>query len=149
MRYNAKAEYAPGKTLVLADTLSRGPAASTRDSNTEADVCCYVNSIVSTLPESRGKLDEITLTDSEFQAVVMLVRKGWPDHAKHLPPSARDYSHHKGGLSESDKLVTMGSRYGKPRAERRHFMQSPLGTPGSLQMQGEGKSLSGVAWPIS
>lgn len=112
MRFNAAAEYAPGKTLMVADTLSRSPVDSTTDSNIEADVCCYVNSIRDTLPASRRKLDEIRraiLSDSGLQVELKLVRDGWPDHAGHLHTLANAYFHHRGELSETDVLVTRGS----------------------------------------
>ena len=97
MRFNSTAEYELNNTLVVADTLYQSPAVST----IEADVSCYVNSII-TLAASRWKLDEIrraSLSDSELQAVVNLVRNGWPDHSSHLHPSARDYYHYRGELS--------------------------------------------------
>lgn len=77
MRFNAAADYAPGRTLAVADTLSRSPAVSTTDSNKVANVDCYVNSVISAFPASRRKLDKIrktTLADSVLQAVVRLVR---------------------------------------------------------------------------
>ncbi len=48
MRFNARAEYAPGKTLVIADALSRSPVLD-RDSNTETDVV-YVNAVTLSWP---------------------------------------------------------------------------------------------------
>lgn len=59
MRFNAEAEDAPGKTLLVVDTLSWSPAVSTMESSME-DACCYVNSIINSLVSSRWKLDEIT-----------------------------------------------------------------------------------------
>ena len=42
MRFNAKAEYAPGKTLVIADTLSRSPVQDS-DNTTDSVIACHVN----------------------------------------------------------------------------------------------------------
>ena len=46
MRFNSTAEYELSKTLVVADTLYQSPAVSTMDSDTEADVSCYVKSLI-------------------------------------------------------------------------------------------------------
>ena len=44
MRFNPKAEYLPGKELVLADTLSRNPLSNPPEtSDTEEDVKAYVD----------------------------------------------------------------------------------------------------------
>ena len=54
MRYNAKAEYSPGKTLVVSDALSRSPMNDPSVSSTEEDVNLHVNLIESNLPVSPG-----------------------------------------------------------------------------------------------
>ncbi len=76
MRFNVIAEYAPGKTLVVADTLSRSPQSSTVDSNTEEDISCYVNAIVESPPAWNGKIKEIhdaTQQDEKLQRVKHLI----------------------------------------------------------------------------
>lgn len=103
MRFNAAAEYAPGKTLVVADTLLRSPAVSTMSSNRDVEVGCYVDYIISTLPASSQKLEGIrraTHADYEHQSVVKLVRYGWPDHVVHVNPAARECYLYKSELSE-------------------------------------------------
>uniref|UniRef100_A0AAV2MKI3 ribonuclease H n=1 Tax=Knipowitschia caucasica TaxID=637954 RepID=A0AAV2MKI3_KNICA len=68
MRFNAKAEYAPGKTLVISDALSRSPLKESY-STTEAVIV------------SQSKLDRIrtaTQEDPQLQHVRKLIRDGWP-----------------------------------------------------------------------
>jgi len=81
------------------------------DSDTEADVCCFLNSVISNLPASRRKPDEIrgvTLADSKLQAIVKMIRNGWPDHACTLHPSVRAYYHCRSELSECDGHIISG-----------------------------------------
>lgn len=71
MWFNAKAEYAPGKSLVVADALSRSPLNTTEDFMT-ADVSCHVNAIIGCLPVSQRKLTEIkteTQKDEQLRTV--------------------------------------------------------------------------------
>ncbi|KAL6476464.1 hypothetical protein MHYP_G00149630 [Metynnis hypsauchen] len=60
MRFNPTAEYAPGKTLVIADTLSRSPCKDTQsDNDTHRDVECYVASVIEGIPATNQKIDSI------------------------------------------------------------------------------------------
>lgn len=71
MRFGVKAEHAPGKTLVVADTPSHSPVNS-KDSTTATDVPCHVNAVMDGLPVSQHKLDMIrAATSSEEQLCVI------------------------------------------------------------------------------
>lgn len=57
MRLNPIAEYAPGKTLTVADTLSRSPLQCLEgETDTHSDVACYIAAIVDDMPASPQKL---------------------------------------------------------------------------------------------
>uniref|UniRef100_A0AAV2L3T1 C2H2-type domain-containing protein n=1 Tax=Knipowitschia caucasica TaxID=637954 RepID=A0AAV2L3T1_KNICA len=80
MRFNAKAEYAPGKTLVISDALSRSPLKESY-STTEAVIASHVNAVTHSWPVSQSKLDRIrtaTQEDPQLQHVRKLIRDGWP-----------------------------------------------------------------------
>uniref|UniRef100_A0AAV2KPW2 Reverse transcriptase RNase H-like domain-containing protein n=1 Tax=Knipowitschia caucasica TaxID=637954 RepID=A0AAV2KPW2_KNICA len=80
MRFNAKAEYAPGKTLVISDALSRSPLKESY-STTEAAIASHVNAVTHSWPVSQSKLDRIrtaTQEDPQLQNVRKLIRDGWP-----------------------------------------------------------------------
>uniref|UniRef100_A0A8C7X6F1 ribonuclease H n=1 Tax=Oryzias sinensis TaxID=183150 RepID=A0A8C7X6F1_9TELE len=89
MRYNPEAVYVPGKTLVVADTLSRCPQARTREpTDMHSEVECYIATIVQSIPASQSRIDGIraaTAKDSELQTVIELVRKGWPEYKEKVP----------------------------------------------------------------
>ena len=59
MRYNARAEYAPGKTLVVSDTLSRSPLKSSSIPSTVDDITLHVNTIETNLPMSASRKSEL------------------------------------------------------------------------------------------
>ena len=59
MRYNGVAQFSPGKTLVLADLLSRKPLEFDNDKDLENDVQFYVNAITSGIPASKEKIQII------------------------------------------------------------------------------------------
>lgn len=111
LRFNVTAEYAPGKTLVVADILSQSPQSSTVDSTTEVNVSCYVNATIESLPTSKGKINEIhgaTQQNEKLQRVKHLIRIRWPEHAQDVHPLVRDCLAFNSEFSEPDGLLTRG-----------------------------------------
>ncbi|KAI2662005.1 Retrovirus-related Pol polyprotein from transposon opus [Labeo rohita] len=124
MRFSVTAEYAPGKTLVVADTLSRSPQSSTTDSTTESDISCYVNAIMGNVLASQSKINAIraaTKNDENLQRVKQLIRTGWPAHVREVHPSIRDFHAFSSELSETDGLLTRGNRIIIPESLREKF----------------------------
>ena len=124
MRFNAKAEYAPGKTLVIADALSRSPLKE-RDSSTEAVIACHVNAVTHSWPVSQSKLDRIrtaTQEDSQLQRVRKLIRDGWPKRVSSTSHSVRDYYMMRDSLSECEGLITLGCRIVIPQTLRQEVL---------------------------
>ena len=92
MRFNAKAEYAPGKTLVIADTLSRSPIQDS-DNTTDSVIACHVNTVIHCWPVSQQKLDLMrvaTQKDEQLQCVRRLIKEGWPERECNIPHSVKD-----------------------------------------------------------
>ena len=150
MRFNPVAEYAPGKTLVIADTLSRSPLASTcAETDTHSDVACYVDSVVEGIPASSSKMDEIrtaTAADAELLSVVKLIKKGWPEHLSNVPMDAREYVQVKSELSEHNGLVLRGSRIVVPKSMRGEILQKiHEGHQGLVKCRE--RACSSVWWP--
>ncbi|KAL6483813.1 hypothetical protein MHYP_G00086850 [Metynnis hypsauchen] len=76
MRFNPTAEYAPGKTLVIADTLSRSPCKDTQsDKNTHRDVECYVASVIEGIPATKQKIDSIRAATEADEGMQILSRR--------------------------------------------------------------------------
>ena len=95
MRYKPLAEHVPGKTLVVADTLSRSPLTHTKEeTDTQEDVACYVATVIQGIPASPKRMENIrkeTAANSELQAVIKLIRTGWPEYSSSVPLNIRDY----------------------------------------------------------
>uniref|UniRef100_A0AAV2LWA8 Retrotransposon gag domain-containing protein n=1 Tax=Knipowitschia caucasica TaxID=637954 RepID=A0AAV2LWA8_KNICA len=75
-----EAVYAPGKTLAVADALSRGPLEQTGDEHLEEDVTVHIGAVLSHLPATPRKLQQIrdhTIQDPELQLVKQLTQTGW------------------------------------------------------------------------
>ncbi|KAL0150574.1 hypothetical protein M9458_054167 [Cirrhinus mrigala] len=93
MRFKLTAEYAPGKTLLVADTLSRNQlACKENDLNTHSDVECYIAAVAEGLPASPLKLEAIraaTMTDNNLQIVLKYIRSGWPNYVDNIPVAIR------------------------------------------------------------
>lgn len=83
MRFNVKAVHVPGKSLVVADALSRNPLTGTGVSDTEVAVRAYVEAVIQAKPIPEAKLDairEATSTDPMMREVMRFVNDGWPHH---------------------------------------------------------------------
>ena len=95
MRYNGVAQFSPGKTLVLADLLSRKPLEFDNDKDLENDVQFYVHAITSGIPASKEKIQiiqEESQKDSVICRAIKLTLEGWPNVHK-VPPGLREMYH--------------------------------------------------------
>ncbi len=127
MRYKTVAEYVPGKTLVIADALSRSPQAYTKEvTDTHCDVACHAAAVMEGIPASPTKMDclrKATSTDCELQTVITYIRSGWPEYAGNIAVQAKEYSKVRNELSEYDGLVVRGSRIVVPGSMRTDILQ--------------------------
>ena len=101
MGFNGKAEYAPGKTLFIADTLSHSPIDEV-ESTTESIIASHVNAVVHIWPVSQRKLDMIrsaTEENEQLQRMRKLIREGWPERVSSVADNIRDYDTLKDSLS--------------------------------------------------
>ena len=64
MKFSYRISHIPGKNLTIADALSRAPSphVSTADYELKMEVDAYVNAIISSLPATDTKLEEIILS---------------------------------------------------------------------------------------
>lgn len=121
MRFNPVTNYAPGKTLVIADSLSRNPRPEIETSDLEAEVAAYVATIEATRPASANKLERLraaTQTDNQLRAAIHHTRSGWPRYPSDVVPEAREFFAFRGNLSESDRFLLHGHRIVIPKSCR-------------------------------
>ena len=85
-RFSAKAEYVPGKYMVVADHLSRAPLEQ-KENASEKDLLqqveAYVGSLIQCLPTTANKLERIRKTQLEdpcLSRVISFTLQGWPDN---------------------------------------------------------------------
>lgn len=115
MRFNPPAEYVPGKTLTVADTLSRQPLPVKQSEISEltCDVSKIEDAAHTAWLVSPSKLDRIkqeTSVDFDLQVVSKLVTEGWPKHVTSIPVQARAYHQWGNSLSTSKGLLLYGNR---------------------------------------
>ena len=85
-RNNVTVQYKQGKSIPVADTLSRNGARDGSASDIGLDV--YVDAILKQMPVSDEKLEEVrnaTKDDNELKELRRYVQQGWPDSSKDIP----------------------------------------------------------------
>jgi len=118
MRFNPRAVYVPGKTLVIADTLSRAPLSVTGNVAAENAVQSYVDSIT-TASFSAIRLADVrraTASDRDLQSVMQYTLSGWPDSVDSLPENVKRYFSISSHLSISDQLLLYDDRIYIPQS---------------------------------
>lgn len=108
--YNLNEEYKQGKTIVLADTLSR--AYLPEDENSP-----FINMVQEvryqdTLMVSAERVQEIkehVRRDEVLHELFAIIMEGWPGTRKKVPVSARPYFNYKNELHAEDGLIFKGN----------------------------------------
>jgi len=122
MKFNARAEYQPGKSLAVSDALSRNPlpADSTADQQA-AEVDAHIELISASWPASATmiqKIQEETMKDETLQQAISYTVHGWPDKRHSIPPSLHAYHAEKANLSVADHILLYRDRIVIPTSLR-------------------------------
>ena len=119
-RYNATAEYAPGKTMVISDALSRSPR-SCVETTCDKEVKVYVGMVEENLPMTDHRkegLRRATHEDDVLRAACVYTLAGWPKYEQDVPTQLRELFGVRGSLSVSNGLLTYGDRIIVPKDMR-------------------------------
>ena len=76
-RYDFQIEYAPGKTVVVADTLSRAFLPNNSPAITEDEMKCHIHVVMQHLPMSPKKMMQYQ-QETKNDEVLNIIREGWP-----------------------------------------------------------------------
>ena len=118
--YDIKLRYKPGKTIPVADTLSRLHLADT-DIESQVDMEILVLSFLQTVPIASQRLAQIrreTTKDETLNSLLQTIQVGWPNNQKSLDRKLGPFWNYRHELAELDGLVVKGERKVIPRCMR-------------------------------
>ena len=116
-RYDINFVYAPGNTLLLADTLSRAYLPCD-PSNKVASSTMQVNALQALPDENLIKVRNAMSSDVEAQALLQVIKNGWPNDRCQLSPAVQPYFPIRDTLSHQDDIILKGERIWIPKALR-------------------------------
>ena len=127
MRFQFSIYHVPGKSLIVADTLSRAPLSGVTDSDRilQEDADAFVNLTMQSLPATEHRLEDIRQHQQQDEVCRLLVcycQSGWPNKKK-LPDIVRPYSSVAAELSVQNGLLLRGCRIVVPTAMRQDILE--------------------------
>ena len=123
MRFTYSTSYVPGKSLYIADTLSRAPLArplNREEEKLEADVQSYVDSIVKYLPATEDRLEDFRTQQQQDEITRQFITycpEGWPERSQ-LPGPLKVYWPERSDLTVQQGLLMKGNRLVVPLTMR-------------------------------
>ena len=121
-RYDLDVQYKPGKTMFLADTLSRAYLNETKE-KLVPDLAVNLLSYLPISPEQYEKFQNATLEDADLQTLQGIVKSGWPDVKAKVPLSIRAYWPYRDEISCIDGLLYKAHKIIVPQGMRSEMLQ--------------------------
>ena len=126
-KYSFTLHYKLGKEMVLADTLSRAyiNECVTTQSTLEEDLACMVHMVLSNVPFSDAKLEEIRKASAENANMRLLqatLLKGWPDKISEAHSSIKPLWTYQDELSEANGWILKGEKIVIPQSLRKKMV---------------------------
>ena len=127
MRFQYRIVHVPGKTLYIADTLSRAPVITTSTEEVEKDTETFVQAVISSIPASKNymHMDEYRkaqLQDTICSQLMEFCKSGWPSHTR-LNGDLKKYWQFHSSFSVCDDLLLFGSRIVVPHSKQMETLQ--------------------------
>ena len=126
MRFIAQVTHVPGKSLVIADALSRNPLPHNKEDEKQADsVTEYIGSVQATWPTTENKLNDIkvaTARDMTLQVLPEYITNGWPSKDA-FPVKVQAFYPASPDLSVTDGMITKGSQIVIPESMQKEVLQ--------------------------
>ena len=128
-RYDFELLYAPGKSMVVADTLSRAinqdQQHDAKKDEDDQQMERFVHSIISSLPVSERRLKQIreeTLKDETLQTIRNYTQQGWPHKGK-INFYVKPYFSYKDEIWFHDGILFKGQRIIVPSSLRTEILK--------------------------
>jgi hypothetical protein len=139
MRYDVKLVYTPGKSMFIADTLSRAYLTESTQTNSEFDFVVHtVSKYLSVTPERRTQFQQETARDECLQLVKQFIQVGWPEAKEKVDEKCRHYFDLRCELSEHDGLLFLEDKVIVPDNMRRELInkvhESHLGSEKTIKL---------------
>ena len=125
LRFNIKAQYVPGKDMLVADALSRSPISAETDTFHD-EIEHHVNEVSSSWQVSDAGLADIrteTAKDINLKTAMEYTAHGWPQYKEDVQLAARDFFIIRGELSILDGLLVRGDRIVIPFCLRKRILE--------------------------
>ena len=127
-RFQYTVHYSPGKSLYLADTLSRAPLkvpSEGLNTLTDQEVENFVEAVVSSLPASADRINvyrQAQARDTECRTLIEYCKSGWPEKHK-VKGELKRFWQVRGELTCSNDLLLFRSRIIVPKSLRGETLQ--------------------------
>lgn len=123
--YDLEVVHLPGKSIPVADTLSRRFVSDTCPELSES-LDAQVHMVMTSLPISDNKMHSIeqeSLSDPQFQLLKSVILDGWPDTRNECPPNLMEFWNHRDELTVVGDLILKGNKIVIPKALRSSMLE--------------------------
>ena len=123
-KYDVNMNYTPGKYMFAADTLSRAVDKNEKTDETGiAQIKAYVDMIVSSLPVSEERREQIRKETEKEHTLKETILRGWPEQRQTCPAAIQDYWMCRTELTVVDGIIYKGNKFVIPPAMRKEMLQ--------------------------
>lgn len=144
LNYDILLEYAPGKTIVLADYLSRYMIES--DENVEDKSMTESVLSINVSDERKQELQKETDDDPILKEIKSYCKIGWPNHKSKCPPEQRYFHRLKDDIFIEDDLLFYNNRLIIPNKMRKAILEK-LHEPHFGVTKTQQRARNSVYWP--
>ena len=121
LKYQFNLVWKEGKTLIIADALSRAPLSDTENTDEEYEIFTLRNIPISDVKMT--KLKDETAKDVALQAVQRYIIFGWPKDKQDLPDEVKPYWNVRDEIYVCDGLIMKQERVVIPTALRKDMLR--------------------------
>ena len=124
-RFQYNISHVPGKTLYIADILSRAPLSTSSINDKQKDTEMFVHAVINSIPASSNYLDNFRkaqLQDKVCSQLTEFCKSGWPNH-KQLKGDIKKYWQFQSNFSVCDNLLLFGTRIVVPPSKQLETLQ--------------------------